>query len=247
MEELAAPLMPILTSQEVRGVLAPSAFNAVAIREQLVHVRRATFPSGSLSLDNVIPLGDVEIAEEIQEGVGAALLRIEPRMVVAVSIARGNAEIAVAGDERGDVDRVTADLVSALRDEPSDATRVPVTFWASAPGLPLNPRRRIDAPSWRDIRSNYAEPTRTALDALMEATEPGPGGLILWHGEPGTGKSYALRSLAREWLPWCETHFVVDPEAFLGSKTSYLMNLLLRSEPASRWRLVVLEDAGELL
>jgi Mg-chelatase subunit ChlI len=33
----------------------------------------------------------------------------------------------------------------------------------------------------------------------MQATGTGPGGLIVWHGEPGNGKSYALRALVVLW------------------------------------------------
>jgi hypothetical protein len=252
MEELTTtPVMQLVTSQDVQGVLAPAAFNAVALREQLPYVRRAHFPAGSLAVDDVLPLGDVELVERMQSGAGAVLLRLEPRMVASIWIARGNADLAVAGADEDDVGRVTEDLVASLRDEADAGTTVPITFWAHSPGMALNPRRRVHAPHWRDIRTNYAGDTRAALDELMAATEPGPGGLLLWHGEPGTGKSYALRALVREWLPWCETHFITDPEAFLGSKPGYLLNLLLRSESRRSedppWRLIVLEDAGELL
>lgn len=50
---------------------------------------------------------------------------------------------------------------------------------------------------------------------------------------------------------WCDTHLVTDADAFLGGQTSYLLSALLRSNRGAggehRWRLVVLEDAGELL
>ena len=83
----------------------------------------------------------------------------------------------------------------------------------------------------------------------MRATSPGPGGLVLWHGGPGTGKSHALRALAREWRGWCDTHFITDADAFLGGQTDYLLAVLEHDddEASERWRLVVLEDAGELL
>jgi hypothetical protein len=171
-------------------------------------------------------------------------------MVVHVHVQRGHALLAVAGDDRDTVDGVAADLAAALRDPALD-DEVPLTFWAHTAGSPMNPRRRIAAPAWSEIRDNYPAPARAALDELMRAREPGPGGLLLWHGEPGTGKSHALRALAREWRGWCDTHFITDPDAFLGSHTNYLLSALLRPDRAGAddrlWRLVVLEDAGELL
>ena len=157
----------------------------------------------------------------------------------------------MAGRDRDAVDAVLGDLVAALREEETKDDEVPVTFLANAFGRLIEPRRRICAPAWSEIRGNYSAPARAALDELMAARGPGPGGLLLWHGEPGTGKSYALRALAREWRGWCDTHFVTDADAFLGGQTSYLLSALLRSNRGAdgehRWRLVVLEDAGELL
>jgi hypothetical protein len=237
------------TTQEFRGAgLAGLAFNELALRERLSQVRRASFPAAELTLAELSVFGQVELAEQMQGGAGV-LLRPEPQMLVYLFAGRGHGEIAVAGTDRDAVDRVGAGIIATLRDPEPDEDQVPVTFWARGSSWPpLNPRRPISAPSWDEIRANYAEPTRAKLDELMAASEPGPGGLVLWHGEPGTGKSYALRALAREWRSWCDTHFITDADAFLGSQTGYLLNTLLRPERGDqRWRLIVLEDAGELL
>jgi hypothetical protein len=77
---------------------------------------------------------------------------------------------------------------------------------------------------------------------------PEGGSLILWRGEPGTGKSHALRALARAWADWCTTHFVMDPEELFGRGGSYMLDLLTWDDgDEERWRLVALEDAGELI
>ena len=179
----------------------------------------------------------------------SVLLRSEDGLLIALSIHHGAGSLAVAGIDAADVERLSAELVARLRDDERHIDTVPITFWTG--GAPASPRRRIPAPSWAEVAANYSAATRAALEPLMSARERGAGGLLLWHGAPGTGKSYALRALSREWLGWCDTYFITDPEKFLGSDTSHLLNALLRTDrgPAgdTRHRLVVLEDAGELL
>ncbi|MEA2704778.1 MAG: hypothetical protein QOD63_2723, partial [Actinomycetota bacterium] len=90
------------------------------------------------------------------------------------------------------------------------------------------------------------------LTALSEPPEQG-GRLLLWYGEPGTGKTTAIRSLGAEWGDWADIHFVLDPEAFFGSP-EYLMHVVAdedlwdpRSTSTSRWKVLVVEDADELI
>ncbi len=70
---------------------------------------------------------------------------------------------------------------------------------------------------------------------------------------PGTGKSFALRALAWEWRDWCELHYVLDPEALFGQDPAYLVDVALGDDrlrghrDPDAWRLLVLEDTGELL
>ena len=220
------------------------------MRDGFSYVRRASFPVVEPALDQLVVLGDVELAERHAGGC-AVLLRLGSDMLVQLAAGRGHGAIAAAGNDREAVDAVVDDLVATLREaEPAD-DEVPVTFLADAPGGMLEPRRRIHAPAWDEIRGNYCASARHALDGLMGARAPGAGGLLLWHGEPGTGKSYALRALAREWRGWCDTHVITDADAFLGGRTSYLLDALVRANRGARgehrWRLLVLEDAGELL
>ncbi|MDQ4049244.1 MAG: DUF5925 domain-containing protein, partial [Actinomycetota bacterium] len=244
--------LSLSTTQELRGPgAAVAAFNELALGEGLPHLRRASFPAADLGLGQLMAFGEVVLAER-HTGGASVLLRPEPEMLVHLFAARGHGEIAVAGSDRGAVDRVTASVIAALRDPEPDGDQLPVTFWAhTSAGPPFNPRRAIHAPAWQEVRANYAASVQRKLDELMAARGPGPGGLLLWHGDPGTGKSYALRALAREWRGWCDTHLITDADAFLGSQTSYLLNTLLRSgqgpDGGHRWRLIVLEDAGELL
>src|SRR5436309_12224265 len=111
----------------------------------------------------------------------------------------------------------------------------------------------MPAPERPQIESNYAADSREKLPSAMAwAGNPPPGGrLVLWHGRPGTGKTTAIRALAWEWRSWSEFHFVTDPEQFLENP-AYLLQATTESRrhpivPANRWRILVLEDAGEYL
>ena len=130
--------------------------------------------------------------------------------------------------------------------------QVPLTFWAIGRCSPRPAQRRIEAPAWETLARNYAESTSLAVARLIAARIPDGGRLILWHGEPGTGKTYAPSALSRAWSDWCSTHFITDPETFLGHGTSYLLDVLSAThhepgESSREWKLIVLEDCGELL
>lgn len=132
------------------------------------------------------------------------------------------------------------------------AQRVQVTFWSHGSHRGRSVPRMITVPNWNEICSNYPEAVRARLDALMSKDQGADAGgqLILWHGEPGTGKTYALRALAWEWRAWCDLHYVTDPEFFFGGRTDYLMDVVFGDDDEDRrrrWRLLVLEDSGELL
>jgi hypothetical protein len=168
-------------------------------------------------------------------------------------VQQSQAWVAVAAATREEATRRCEELAAALRapERPVPEDFVPVTFWSLTAQGPRPLRRDIRTPAWSEIDANYAPPARSPLVKLMEAREPGGGRLIIWQGSAGTGKTYALRALARAWKNWCDVNVVVDPEVFFGHQTSYLMDVLFSAaqQPASagRARLLVLEDSGELL
>lgn len=153
------------------------------------------------------------------------------------------------------------DHFSKLRKLLPDAARqenlLDVTFWYGTQHGPRRYDRQLAVPKWKDITNNYPAATRESLTQLLTVKpDEGRGKLILWQGEPGTGKTFALRALGEEWAPWCRMHFVIDSENFFN-EGDYLLSVILEEDNTIHatskpnrvppWRLVVLEDAGDLL
>jgi hypothetical protein len=118
--------------------------------------------------------------------------------------------------------------------------------------------RQIEVARWSEIETNYVRETRNGLSALMEGFTPAKsnGRLILWHGQPGTGKTFAIRALAWAWKEWCRFEYVIDPEQLFGCG-NYLTEVALNrfegqffldeNPSTEKWRLLIIEDSGEMM
>jgi hypothetical protein len=155
----------------------------------------------------------------------------EPRVLLIVSLGESFVYAQAAAADATTAEAALAGVRELLPPpEPSARQEVPVMFWTYSAQGPLPSMRKISVPEWSEIRGNYSESTQAALDGLMQGFRPSHGGqLVLWHGDVGTGKTFALRALAWEWRDWCQIHYIVDPDTFFGEHADYLMSVLMQS------------------
>lgn len=125
---------------------------------------------------------------------------------------------------------------------------VPVTFWVNTPRGPRTYNREISAQPWANIAPNYPQLLQEPLSRLMNGyhADAEAGKLLLFSGPAGTGKTHLIRSLAMEWREWSDMHYVVDSNEFFSGAAEYLFDVLMSGDN-NRWKLIVCEDAGELV
>lgn len=182
---------------------------------------------------------------------GATLLEGEGWTLLISRWSRG-ADVTVTAVSDELAAKVLAQSTDGAADEPEpQPDNVSMGFWYFSPRRgPHRTTRQITAGTWAQIRPNYTAPVADALDGLMKVVpDEIAGRLLLLHGPPGTGKTSALRTLARSWRDWCQVDCVLDPER-LFNDVGYLMDIAIGEDEGSakgRWRLLLLEDCDELI
>ncbi len=219
---------------------------------------RQAFFADVHSIDGLAPDGAVLARELVHDNGDCQRLLVghDWSLHLVLTTRRPEVQVMITARTADLADEVMAAVRRAVPPAQGSDGKARLTMWTVGNGgSPNRHRRWVDTPTWDSIAPNYPSEVGAALTKLITLpTPPEHGGrLLLWYGEPGTGKTTAIRSLAHEWREWADIHFVLDPEAFFGSP-EYLMHVVadedlwdLRSLSTSRWKVLIVEDADELI
>lgn len=261
-DALVASGIQVETTYDVlRGGLLYRKFCELALAADHPEMRSVRWPTESTDL--------AEIDGEVLRSCHAAVFQRPDGTIAYVSLSMGWIEMEVVAPVAAAIEG----LVLAFQDaypatyvggDADGQFRVPITFWMNGRYGAERRLRKIDSAAWADISVNYTATVREELEHLM-SWQDGPaadGQLLLWQGPPGVGKSWCLRALAAEWASWAEFHYITDPDAFFVTAPSYMVEVLLSesysaieestgdvvtADPLGKWRVLILEDTGELL
>lgn len=225
-------------------------------REPFVHTATIGQP---VALASLLP-SDATVERCVTTDTTVAAVARCPRgsMLILVGPSRASVEVSATSDAAAE-----GLLAEAMAQVPvvSTAGTVPLRTWLMSPRGDAYPADRdIEVPVWADIARNYPAAVGAQLDQLMHADPPtGSARLLLWHGDPGTGKTTAVRALLEAWAPWCHAQYIADPER-LFMEPGYITDVLTHSassdfgptlgeaaETDSMWRLIIAEDCDEYL
>jgi len=141
---------------------------------------------------------------------------------------------------------------------PENESGISVTFWNSNTKGDVKQNERIIAcPSWQEIRENYGSSVQPDIESLVAMKKPWEAGkIIFWSGPPGSGKTFGIRSLIREWHGVVEPNYIMDPETFF-SDAQYMSEAVMTtsnkfdedgdSKPSTAGKLFIIEDMPDLI
>ncbi|WP_242658330.1 DUF5925 domain-containing protein [Klenkia brasiliensis] len=205
------------------------------------------------STEGLVPADGRVLLDSVDDGTRTLVVEVD-RSVLLLSARRQLTTVEVAGADLGEVTALLEATLQGVRDSldhPADQVRM--RLWAHRGNYAEMSTRSVEAPDWAEVRGNYAGTTAASLGTLLGTSDLSTraGRLVLWHGRPGTGKTTAVRALSQAWSPWCETHYVADPEK-LFADPGYLLEVAGvdggdEEELDHPWRLVVAEDCDEYL
>lgn len=127
-----------------------------------------------------------------------------------------------------------------------EAGTIPLTVWTESP-MGGGARRYTQAKvgPWAEVADNYPGEVREQLNQLAAGLpDPDTGGLVVFCGPAGTGKTRATEALIASWCDDADISLVVDADRLLGS-ASYLADVI--SDSGDRRHVIIVEDGDAMM
>lgn len=245
---------PYVFTAGLDGYVSITSNKFIALAHKMLSIYHVSWPvSESTDLSAVSSITEASYSSSRYRSV--VLRDIKPACWVGyVRIDADNTlEADIAVDSADDFEAVKQFLLSMFPASKTEKNNVSFQIWAHGQNGPVSYSRTMFAPDFDSLMDNYTPSVAASLHSVFDLKPPVLGGrIILWQGQPGTGKTYAVRALAKAWSSWCSLDYISDPEIFFGRSPSYMMNVVLGSRyhddnEVAKHKLLVLEDAGELI
>lgn len=168
-------------------------------------------------------------------GSSTRIMGVGRGIVMDASIRAGNSEVAIWTRNAKTAGKIVSRLNKFFEPymvKSKDEKIIPVDFWHWNGRHSATLTRLIHCPTWAEISGNYLGDVQKEISSLMTVEKPEETGkVMLWHGLPGTGKTYAVRALLQAWKSGYRPSVIVDPEIFFAN-SGYLYDVLLDERPA---------------
>jgi hypothetical protein len=202
-------------------------------------------------VNSIADLGEIALNVHSVSGRWAVATVGDATVLVEHSPAWGEYSVTVAAVDGTYASKILAGVFELIPGRPAaNDDTVDLHFWMEHPMMgAVSQRRAVERLPWSATAANYPASIRPQLAELAALTDaPANGRLLVFHGEPGTGKSRFIQTLADAWQPWCTINYVVDADAMFDS--ALYMNMVMTGDDHAgndRWRLVVVEDGDEFI
>lgn len=160
-----------------------------------------------------------------------------------ISVLEGNISISCASNNETQMVGLLRLLCEYIKINLKANDGICVNFTYHTKDGPRSFAKTLECPKWKDISKNYPS-IRDDIRWLIDNEENKNGSLIIWHGSPGSGKTYSLLSLIKEWRN-TEFTVVLDPEIFIDQSANFVD--LIKEPTTGKGHCIIMEDAPNFI